>query len=175
MPCNCCRFVSARKFSAVWTSSSNCGFFCSSSRKTFCNINQNDVDIITRLITPAIRYTVTNAKPWFSPHATVTQRIAYNRCDVQTVANCNLMTRSRTAWHTRDTFFVRKFNVSTESTYKLLKHIECLCAFRLNFVPTVNRLNFLLHDPLIADMKFNQFIVCYLCYICTSIRNAIFK
>lgn len=101
LPCNCCRFVSARKFSAVWTSSSNCGFFCSSSRKTFCKHKSKWRGHYYEVNNPChiIKYTATNAKWWFPPRATVTQRIVYNRCDVQTVANCNLMTRSRTARH----------------------------------------------------------------------------
>ena len=33
----CCRIGDSLKFSAVFTKSSNCGFFCSSSLSTFCN------------------------------------------------------------------------------------------------------------------------------------------
>lgn len=36
LPCTCCLFVSARSASAVCTSSSSCGFFCPSSRRTSC-------------------------------------------------------------------------------------------------------------------------------------------
>ena len=32
----CCRIGDSRRFSAVFTRSSNCGFFCSNSRSTFC-------------------------------------------------------------------------------------------------------------------------------------------
>jgi hypothetical protein len=37
LPWSCCLLESALRCSAVCTSSSNCGFFCSNSRSTFCN------------------------------------------------------------------------------------------------------------------------------------------